>query len=55
MCQFLQGDGVNYYICSFTKKRCGYQKFCSERLRYLVNPDKCPIYKAKTKTQQTKK
>lgn len=44
MCKYLKGNGTTWYNCSFTKKRCGYQRYCSEKNQYTVNCEKCPIY-----------
>ncbi|MBO7696989.1 MAG: hypothetical protein J6T10_30535 [Methanobrevibacter sp.] len=50
-CKFLEGTGVTWYNCKFTKRRCGYQKYCTEKKQYLLNCDKCPICKNKKSTQ----
>lgn len=46
-CKFLKGDGSTWYQCSFTKKRCGYQKYCSEKKQFLISCEKCPLHKFK--------
>lgn len=50
-CKFLEGTGVAWYNCKFTKRRCGYQKYCTEKKQYLLNCDNCPICKNKKSTQ----
>lgn len=47
MCKFVKGDGSTWYICSLSKKRCGYQRYCQEKKQYLINCDKCPLCKNK--------
>lgn len=53
MCKFLKGDGISWYTCSLTKKRCGYQKYCTERKQFSVDCQKCPL--CKNKSTQGKK
>ena len=50
-CKFLEGKGDTWYKCNFTKRKCGYQKYCTEKKQYTVNCDKCPICKSKKSTQ----
>ena len=52
MCKFLIGDGATQYTCKFTKNRCGYQKYCPQQHKYVVNCDNCPIYKQKSTQKQ---
>lgn len=52
-CKFLDGNGSTWYKCRFTKRNCGYQRYCSEKKQYIVDCDKCPICKCK-KSAQTK-
>lgn len=50
-CKFLDGNGNFWYNCKFTKRRCGYQRYCPEKKQYSVNCDKCPICRNKKSTQ----
>ena len=53
-CSFLKGDGKDWYKCSFTKKRCGYQRYCSEKNQFITDCEKCPFYK-NTQKKESKK
>ena len=50
-CKFLDGNGSTWYKCNFTKQKCGYQRYCSEKNQYILNCDKCPICKCKKNTR----
>lgn len=48
MCKYLKGDGKDWYQCSFLKKRCPYQRFCTDRHKFMIDGEqKCPAFKEK--------
>lgn len=51
-CKYLSGDGLQWFQCQKTKRRCGYQRFCSGKGRFVVDCEKCPLCKDKKAEQK---
>lgn len=53
-CKYLVGDGTTWYNCSFRKKKCTYQRYCTITKQYLVDGCvKCPAFKQITTDEQS--
>lgn len=50
MCDRLKGNGKDWYKCALTGKRCPYQRYCTEKHKFLIEKsESCPAFKEKTK------
>ena len=46
MCNHLKGDGKTPYSCTLLKRKCPYQRYCSEQHKYTTSGcSKCPAFK----------
>lgn len=53
VCKYLDGNNTTWYQCKFTKRKCGYQRYCSDKKQFIVSCEKCPICQNKnTKINQ---